>query len=373
MRDLIVFGEDYGALPSSTQHLIKRLASKRKVLWVNSIGLRQPRLTKNDMRRALGKVLGKGKASQFQPTRIDKPASMTIANIHTLPAPRAAWSRKLAAKAMAHQLKPMIDKLQLNDPIVWTSLPTASDVCALLGQRSIVYYCGDDFGALAGVDHDTVLEHESGLVDQADLVITASEKLCSKFPSHKTRLLSHGVDSEQFSTPAKRALDLPNRGRPIAGFYGSLSNWLDYELLNQTIAALPDWDFVFIGQIELGSLPITAADNVFYLGAKPHQELPSYSQHWTVSLLPFVLNEQIKACNPLKLKEYLAARTPVVSTDFPALTGYREHVNVVSNVDDMVVTLKRIANESQTLPKGLVDCDSWDNRASTLELYLEAL
>jgi glycosyltransferase involved in cell wall biosynthesis len=186
-------------------------------------------------------------------------------------------------------------------------------------------------------------------------------------------LLSHGVDSEQFSKPAKRALDLPNRGRPIAGFYGSLSNWLDYDLLNQTIAALPEWDFVFIGQIELSKLPITSADNVFYLGAKPHHELPSYSQHWTVSLLPFVLNEQIKACNPLKLKEYLAARRPVVSTDFPALTGYREHVNVVNNVEDMVITLNRIAKESYSLPKGLVDCDSWDNRASTLELYLEAL
>ncbi|GMQ46066.1 glycosyltransferase [Vibrio sp. 10N] len=373
MRDLIVFGEDYGALPSSTQHLVKRLATKRKVLWINSIGLRQPRLNTNDFKRALGKILGKGKAEHFQSHRVEHPPSMTIANIHTLPAPRATWSRKLAAKAMAYQLRPMIDELNLNDPIVWTSLPTAADVCALLEQRSVVYYCGDDFGALAGVDHATVLDHEKGLVAQADLVITASEKLCARFPSHKTRLLSHGVDSKQFSTPAPRATDLPDRGRPIAGFYGSLSNWLDYELLNQTIAALPNWDFVFIGQLELSRLPITAADNVFYLGPKPHHELPRYSQHWTVSLLPFVLNEQIKACNPLKLKEYLAARRPVVSTDFPALSGYRQHVNVISDADTMVVALNRIAQESKILPKGLVDNESWDNRASTLELYLEAL
>lgn len=31
MHDLIVFGEDFGGLPSSTQHLIKRLAQNRKI------------------------------------------------------------------------------------------------------------------------------------------------------------------------------------------------------------------------------------------------------------------------------------------------------------------------------------------------------
>lgn len=60
-RDLIVFGEDWGKLPSSTQHLIKHLQKTRKVLWVNSIGLRQPTLTWRDVKRVFEKLLAKQK------------------------------------------------------------------------------------------------------------------------------------------------------------------------------------------------------------------------------------------------------------------------------------------------------------------------
>lgn len=373
MRDLIVFGEDFGALPSSTQHLVKRLAKKRQVLWINSIGLRKPNFNLKDAKRALNKLLGKGKSQTFARGEVIKPASMTVANIKTFPAPKSHWARALTANAMLRQLRPMIEKLNLHDPIVWTSLPTAADVCKLLDKRSTVYYCGDDFGSLAGVDHETILEHEKTLVEHASLVITASDKLYDKFPLEKTCLLTHGVDSVQFSNPTQPASDLPNRGKPTAGFYGSLSDWLDYDLLNQTIAAMPDWDFVFIGQCELAKRPIIEADNVFYLGPKPHHELPRYSQHWTVSLLPFVLNQQIKACNPLKLKEYLAARRPIVTTDFPALDGYRQHVNVISDISSMVTTLEALAATDSKLPKGLVDNESWDYRANALETYLEAL
>ena len=37
-RDLVVFGEDFGRHPSSTEHLIRRIAADRRVLWINSIG-----------------------------------------------------------------------------------------------------------------------------------------------------------------------------------------------------------------------------------------------------------------------------------------------------------------------------------------------
>ncbi|MGX9520018.1 glycosyltransferase family 1 protein [Vibrio mediterranei] len=373
MRDLIVFGEDYGALPSSTQHLVKRLASQRKVLWINSIGLRQPKFTKHDAVRALNKLLRRDKSKQLKLESEPVPETITIVNLMTIPAPRSTWSRKLAAALMESQLVPVIKRLKLNNPIIWSSLPTAADVCQRLGNLPIVYYCGDDFGALAGVDHDTVLQHERHLVQEADMVITASEKLLRKFPERKTRLLTHGVDCQRFSQPAKRANDLPNRGRPIAGFYGSLSNWLDYDLLNQVISAMPHWDFVFIGQLELEQFPIVQADNVFYLGPKPHAQLACYSQHWNVSLLPFVLNAQISACNPLKLKEYLAARRPVITTEFPALKPYREHVIVIQNVDEMIKALESAAKQSTKLPEGLVDSESWEQRTQVLERYLEAL
>jgi hypothetical protein len=50
-RPLVVFAEDWGAHPSSTQHLIKVLSQQRKIIWINSIGLRKPRLSWRDILR----------------------------------------------------------------------------------------------------------------------------------------------------------------------------------------------------------------------------------------------------------------------------------------------------------------------------------
>ena len=183
MRDLIVFGEDFGALPSSTQHLITQLCHNRSVLWVNSIGLRKPKLCRHDIERLFAKLFAKVKRYHSIPTT---PASLTVVNIRTLPAPKYRWERALAKSLIQCQLLPVIRQLNLRQPLLWSSLPTAADLCGSLGEHAVVYYCGDDFSALAGVDHQTVAMHEQKLAAKADLILVATEALQARFASHKT-------------------------------------------------------------------------------------------------------------------------------------------------------------------------------------------
>lgn len=372
MRDLIVFGEDFGGLPSSTQHLVRHLAEQHKVLWVNSIGLRQPKLCFKDIQRASNKLFGKTKAVTQNMLDSNELSNITIVNLRTIPAPSSIIGRKIAQWMMLQQLKPIIAELDLHAPILWTSLPTAVDLCGHLNESAVVYYCGDDFSALTGVDHQTVAKHESELIEKSNLILAASENLKSKFPKEKAQLLPHGVDVSLFSTPTPRAHDLPSEHRPIAGFYGSLSKWLDYDMIKQVATALPEWDFVFIGPNELDTLSLPELDNVHYLGARPHHTLPSYSQHWDVSLLPFVDNEQIRACSPLKLMEYLAAGTPIVTTPFPAMVPYKKHVTSVENAQQMVEALEH-SRHLENSPVSVVARDSWQNRGNFVHWMLERL
>ncbi|MEZ9784163.1 glycosyltransferase [Vibrio breoganii] len=372
MRDLIVFGEDFGGLPSSTQHIITRLNPQRRILWVNSIGLRRPRLSASDMKRAYNKLFSKNTDKASMAAKVQSiPSNMEVISLKTLPAPKFAWERKLAKSWMASQLAPTLERLEFNNPILWTSLPTAADLCGHINESSVVYYCGDDFGALAGVDHKTVIQHENKLTDKANLILTASEAMQRRFPACKTQLLRHGVDYERFSTPVPRAKDLPN-GKPIAGFYGSLSNWLDYDLINQTAKAMPDWNFVFIGRNELGHNPFADLDNIHLLGPRAHHELPSYSQHWDVSLLPFILNEQIKACSPLKLMEYVACGTPVITTRFPALKPFEDQVNVVNDSKQLIDCLSRHQRLTPCQSHS-VENESWQQRSQFVDWLLELL
>ncbi len=376
-RDIVVFGEDWGGLPSSTQHLITHLSKDRKVLWVNSIGLRQPKLCLADAKRALKKIarylfVASAPVSTLQ----QADSQLTVVNPISIPAPQSSIARRISGALLAAQVLPHVKRMNLQRPIFWSSLPTAVDFLKRLQGMPSVYYCGDDFSSLAGVDHKVVKQHETDLTEKADLIVVASDALLQKFPSCKTKLLTHGVDLELFTRKAPIAEDLPKSKPLCAGFYGSLSEWLDQDLLCSVIQQNPDWNFVFIGQEHVDCSRLKGLPNTVFLGPKPHSKLVEYSQHWNVSLLPFHLSKQIHSCNPLKLKEYLAAGKPVISTDFVAARAYGSYIDIVASAEEFSVALRRSAqkNESEQLARqSAVQLDAWTRKADTIGQWIDAL
>ncbi len=382
-KSMLVFAEDWGGHPSSSQHLIKGLIEQYSypVNWVNSIGLRQPRIGVRDLRRVLQKLVSRGAKENSSSTATAQNLSTTtplnVLQPKAWPAPQSHWSRALASQMLAKQLSPY------RADIIWTALPTAIDSIKKLPHQSLVYYAGDDFGALAGVDHQTVLMREQALLQQADLVIAASETLANLLQSRapqqcNIKVLPHGVDLDLFQGVTLAAQDLP-AGDLIAGFYGSLSNWLDQSLLAEVMHTLPHWQFVFIGKIETDISTLKAFPNFVHLSAKPHHQLASYSQHWQACLLPFVDNGQIRACNPLKLREYLATGNPVISTYFPALNDYKNSVNLAQDSQGFIQHLRAIEQNQPRIQQasqfGLkqVQAESWQHRVQQLATWLEHL
>ena len=369
--DMIVFGEDWGRHPSSTQHLVRRLAERRRVVWVNSIGLRRPRPSRSDLSRVMNKLVVRRQVSRGS---VAPPASISI-----VPPLAVSWPASQAAAlfnraVVGHQVRRAAKQRGLEAPVLWTSLPSALPLVGTLGERAVVYYCGDDFGALAGVDHEPVLQMEHELVERADLIVAASEALAARFPANRTLLLPHGADIEMFQDPAPRPFDLPACGK-IAGFYGSISDWIDVDLLATVAGQLADWTFVMIGDVRTDVTKLLGLPNVRLLGPRAHADLPAYVQHWTVSLLPFRDCPQIHACNPLKLREYMAAGTPVVSTPFPALAPFRDLVHVGASPESFATAIGGAAQDwrRNLQRKAIVAGDSWEARAATLDDALARL
>jgi len=400
-RPLIVFGEDWGVHPSSTQYLIKILNRQRVIVWVNSIGLRKPRFCLRDLLRIVNKVKvyifnkaetkSKTEKNGFNQKSLVK--DFVVINPLIIPCADSWLTITLNKLILKKQLKLAMNKLKIKNPIIWSSLPTSVDYLKLLGDFPCVYYCGDDFSGLAGVDHKLVTKKEKALVTRSEYIFTASEKLNKKFPSSKTITIPHGVNYQLFS---QQSTSLPNdqpNEKPIAGFYGSISSWLDQPLIVQTAKKLPNWNFVFIGNIECDVSEMRACSNIFFLGIKEHEQLPQYIQHWNVAILPFKDNKQIQMCNPLKLREYLASGTPIVATNFNALDDYRTHIQVTdqhksfhqaivfanANIVD-AVNFDKIEKFNDLLP--LINCkanrmqsvihESWQSRADKVQYYLSS-
>jgi glycosyltransferase involved in cell wall biosynthesis/2-polyprenyl-3-methyl-5-hydroxy-6-metoxy-1,4-benzoquinol methylase len=125
------------------------------------------------------------------------------------------------------------------------------------------------------------------------------------------------------------------KGKPIAGYYGALARWFDYDLLRETARLRPDWSFVLIGPDHDGSLARSKLDrlpNVHALGPRQYLTLPGYLHRFDVATIPFAINDITLATSPLKLYEYFAAGKPVVSTPMPECTAF-DDVRIVRGPD----------------------------------------
>ncbi|URQ92002.1 glycosyltransferase [Pseudoalteromonas sp. SCSIO 43101] len=326
----IVFGEDWQSHPSSTQHLFKQLAKQHQVIWINSIGMRKPTFRLIDVKRVFNKLkslfLSKRTGSNAKTTNTSQNINLTAHTLAVLP-----WHDSVIVRLFNKWIfnrKGFID----DEPIVyWLSVPTAISLISPREQDKVIYYCGDDFSALAGVDHKMVAPFECALIEKADTIYVVSEPLANKMPKSKVKMLSHGVDLELFTTQTPKAFELEQISRPIIGFYGSLNAWLDKALLLRLAKDRPEYQLVLIGHLVEDFSDLIKLDNVTHIPAVEHDRLASFSQHWQVSILPFVDNEQIRACDPLKLKEYIATGTPIVTTRFAAVNPYQETILIADN------------------------------------------
>lgn len=368
MADIIVFGEDYGKHPSAMQHLVNRLTSDHRIVWMNSMGLRRPCLSRHDLKRIATKAK---EMLSSHPNTTTPNALFPVHQPLVLPFPASPLARRINRFLLHKQINHIINMHHLQHPILLTSLPSATDVIHPALSK-IVYYCGDDFSALEGVDHDAVALMEQQLVRRSNLVIAASESLASKFPAYKTRHLPHGVDVDLFTqTTEKPALYRGNR--PRACFYGSLATWVRIDWIAHAAAMLPEWDFVLIGDAKCDLSALDRLDNVILTGRKSHHELVAYASHADVLLMPFADNAQIQHCNPLKLTEYLATGKPIVSTDFPAIEPYRDLLYLADSAETFTAQIIAAASETNnqaSYRREAVAAQDWNQQAKQLEEWL---
>src|ERR1039457_1488025 len=171
-RDFIVFSDDWGRYPFSCQHIMKRFLPDNRLLWVNTIGMRKPRINLSDIKRSIGKIRSwltprENKRSETNLTIIS-PIMIPYA---TIPLVRG-WNRLSVIRAVRSEMR----RLSFNHPIVLTTLPNASDYLNAFDEILDVYYCVDEFSEWPGVEKELVSEMEATLLEKTDFVVAVSDE-----------------------------------------------------------------------------------------------------------------------------------------------------------------------------------------------------
>lgn len=301
--------------------MMRELSVHVPVLYINSIGMRVPRPGKGGM--FVRRVVRKLKSFSHGLTRV-RDAFWVLSPV-VAPAGLGAGMNE---KALAMQVRRAARKAGIRNPLVWVACPPGQPVVDALDPVGVVYQRTDRFEEFKGVDRDRIARFDRLLKDRADVTLFCSTWLMEqeRDQPRDAAFIDHGVDYAPFEaaglgdTPPPA--DTKGLKRPIVGFIGGIdAHTFDPELFLQVARAVPDATFMLVGGC---SLPEGWCDlpNVTLLGQRPYDQVPGYMAASDVLIMPWNRSEWIRACNPVKLKEYLAVGRPIVSTPFPELTRY---------------------------------------------------
>lgn len=380
MIDILCFSSsDWQGKWGSRQQVMQRLAERGyRVLYVErQVGLehlwRYPDIRRRKWDRwkeGLREVVENLWIISFPPLLPGRYYSLTIAHLNQ--------------RLVYHWVQPYLRLLNIEDPILWLYRPEDGNLIGRFGECLAVYHCIDEFAANThGRKRRIIKTLEESTLQKVDLVFANSlltyKNKCLHNPH--TYHIPSGADVKQFSKVLNEKTsihpDIADLPHPIAGYIGNINEKLDISLLFLTAANLPDWQFVFIGQIYLKLTdlrPLQTLSNTHFLGRYPFEDIPSLVKGMDICLLPYANTEFARYRSPLKLYEYMAAGKAIVSTNHPEVQEFSKWVNIASTPSDFVSAIENAyqqnSQESQTIRSRLAKAHSWDNRVDKMEQLL---
>jgi teichuronic acid biosynthesis glycosyltransferase TuaH len=218
-----------------------------------------------------------------------------------------------------------------------------------------------------------MLHRHRYMIKESDIAIATADKLLEDFLKYRSEdvyLIPNGVDYDHFHIsrdPSRVPEDLDiilRRGSPVIGYYGALAKWLDYELIIDIAKKRPNYQIVLIGwdyDRSLESHNLDKIENIYCIGAKKYKVLPEYAIWFDVSIIPFILNEVTESTSPIKIFEYMALNTPIVTTDMRECRKYKS-VLIGKNHDEFIQRLdEALELRNNTAYLELLDKEAKDN------------
>jgi len=364
---------------TNKQHIMSRLSKTNKILYIESLGLRQPTINEKDILRILKRIKDWFKGAQ------KRNENLFIYSPIILPFHKIKIVQKINHLVLWVTLKLLLARLKFKRPILWTYSPVSFSLIGRLNEKLVIYHCVDELSATPRIP-TSILEMEEKLLKKAHLVFTTSKSLYEKKKifNQNTYYLPNVADVAHFMT-ALGNLPIPeeiaNIKHPIIGFIGTIVSYkLDLELIKYIALIHPDWSVVLIGDVgadenkqEIEELK--SISNIFMLGAKRYETLPCYIKVFDVCILPNKINEYTQNMFPMKFFEYLATGKPIVLTNLSAVKEYSEICYLAKDKEEFVSYIEHSLSENdEQLIRRRIEIakkNTWEVRIETMSRLIE--
>ncbi|MCQ6278672.1 glycosyltransferase [Bacillus sp. EB600] len=278
---------------------------------------------------------------------------------------------------LSKSIKKELSTFNGEDLELYSFLPGSVDLIKHIPFNNVYYDCVDDHASFTGLINPKVIHTmEKELVEKADVCFATASQLIEDRKEWSTNfhLIPNGAEYEHFAVVQEEKLLLPsdmeNIAKPIIGFYGGISDWINLDIIADAARKLTECSFVLLGPIDTDISQFKDLANVHFLGSKQYNRLPNYIQQFDICLISFKINKLTKSVNPIKMYEYLSSGKPVISTPLQEVLHYRDVIEIVTNSEELLNAISRIIDvkENFNSPEAIKKRqkvgkeNSWDSR-----------
>lgn len=372
----------WGMNPSCATHIMRKLAKKNKVLYINPFS--SDLLDGGKRKKGLGSRIVRKLKSVAR--YLKQPENnLYVFSPLFLPLQGKEWLDNVNNTLLKLQIKMVCRFVGISKPILWLENVRAADMMDWFQSPLTVYHVSDLFAdGSYTTNPQSQRRREERISNESDLVICVSKELYAlkRAARNNAFYIPHGVDFNLFREAAQKKeglKELANVPKPIAGYFGTMTAYNDIELLLWCARNLPEVSFVFAGQITGGDYSqLRQLDNVYLLGRMQYEKIPQLCACFDVCMLQWKMSEWIKCCHPLKLFEYMASGKPVVSVPIKEVMQYSDIVSIARNKQEFCDAIRwELDNDTPQRAQRRIEIarqQSWDKNVEKIsELITQSI
>ena len=241
----------------------------------------------------------------------------------------------------------------------------------------IIFDCMDDYVAMERSKQKQieVFNHERDLISRANSIIVTSlnlEKIIAdKFGVDKKKvfLVRNGFKGPILQKRNWKE-DRSNKNTFTISYFGTISTWFDFSILEQSLKKFPNLTYELMGPIGEGT-KIPQNPRIKYVGIVEHNQLFKKIEHSSALIMPFKVNQLIESVDPVKLYEYINFDKNILTVRYKEISRFKDFVFFYTNSDEFNKSIFEILNTkkikySTTMRTKFLSESSWNNRVDNI-------
>lgn len=262
---------------------------------------------------------------------------------------------------------------------VWVGHPLFEKFIPADYAGRIIYDCMDNHAALSGGTEKgkIVDKEEKRLVSRSNLIFSTSSLLKEKIekyvnsPDTEVVLIRNGYDLkniyEMDQAEKKSVYKL--------GYIGTISEWMDYSTIVQSIEKCSNVEYHFIGLVS--GKNYVKKERLYYEGVVEHSALYDKIKDYDCLIMPFVVNDIVLSVDPVKLYEYISFGKCIISVYYPEIERFREYVYFYHTAEEYCELVGRLGEigfppkYSREIQMKFLEENTWEKRFEKIKESIE--